>query len=161
MAASSSDKFKTQVTAVPVEEFLATVTHARRLADAREIIAIMRRVSGEEPVMWGPTMIGFGSYHYRYDSGHEGDAFIMGLSPRAASMSVYGIYNAYDPDPRLEKLGPLTAGKSCVYITRFEAIDHELFEAMARDAWARQGGPASNMRLHDERWSSAVEKPGT
>ncbi len=144
------------MTQVPVEEFLATVTNARRLADAREIIAIMRRVSGEEPVMWGPTMIGFGSYHYRYDSGHEGDAFVMGLSPRAASMSVYGIYNAYDPDPRLERLGPLTAGKSCVYITRFEAIDHELFEAMVRDAWALQGGPATSLRLKDERWGAGA-----
>ena len=160
MATSSSGKIKTHVTQVPVEEFLATVTNARRLADAREIIAIMRRVSGEEPVMWGPTMIGFGSYHYRYDSGREGDAFIMGLSPRAASMSVYGIYNAYDPDPRLEELGPLTAGKSCVYITRFEAIDRELFEAMVRDAWARQGGPASSMRLHDERWSAGADEAG-
>lgn len=143
MAASSSDKIKTHATAVPVEDFLATVTDERRLADAREIIAIMRRVSGEDPVMWGPSMIGFGSYHYRYDSGHEGDTFVIGLSPRAASMSIYGLYNAYDPDPRLEKLGPLTAGKSCVYIRRFEAIDHELFEAMARDAWVRQGGSAS------------------
>ena len=160
MAASSSDKLKTHVTAVPVEDFLATVTNKRRLADAREIIAIMRRVSGVEPVMWGPTMIGFGSYHYRYDSGHEGDAFIMGLSPRSASMSVYGIYNAYDPDPRLEKLGPLTTGKSCVYITKFEAIDHEVFEAMARDAWARQGGPATSMRLHDDRWGSADDDAG-
>jgi hypothetical protein len=146
----------TRPTGASVEEFLATVTNARRLADAREIIAIMRRVSSEEPVMWGPTMIGFGSYHYRYDSGHEGDAFVMGLSPRAASMSVYGIYNAYDPDPRLERLGPLTAGKSCVYIRRFEAIDHELFEAMVRDAWARQGGPATSLRLHDERWGSGA-----
>lgn len=160
MAASSSSRIKTHATTVPVEDFLATVTNARRLADAREIIAIMRRVSGEEPVMWGPTMIGFGSYHYRYDSGHEGDAFIMGLSPRSASMSVYGLYNAYDPDPRLEKLGPLTTGKSCVYITKFAAIDHELFEAMARDAWARQGGPASSMRLHDERSSSAADDSG-
>jgi hypothetical protein len=156
MATSSSGRIKTHVTAVPVEEFLATVTNARRLADAREIIAIMRRVAGEEPVMWGPTMFGFGSYHFRYDSGHEGDAFVMGLSPRAAAMSVYGIYNAYDPDPRLEELGPLTAGKSCVYIKRFEAIDHELFEAMVRDAWARQGGPATSLRLKDERWSSTA-----
>ncbi len=151
MAHSRRSDVKTHVTTVPVEEFLTTVTNERRLADAREIIAIMRRVSGEEPVMWGSTMIGFGSYHYRYDSGHEGDAFIMGLSPRAASMSVYGLYNAYDPDPRLEELGPLTAGKSCVYIRRFEAIDHELFEAMARDAWARQGEPASHLRLKAQR----------
>ena len=87
MATSSSSKVKTHVTAVPVEEFLATVTNERRLADAREVIAIMRRVSGEEPVMWGPSMIGFGNYHYRYDSGHEGDALVIGLSPQSAAMA--------------------------------------------------------------------------
>ncbi|HNP16092.1 MAG TPA: hypothetical protein PKI99_06495, partial [Terrimesophilobacter sp.] len=74
-------------TDTPVEEFLSTVTNERRLADARKIIAIMRRVTGVEPVMWGATMIGFGSHHYRYASGHEGDTFIVGLSPRSASMS--------------------------------------------------------------------------
>lgn len=139
MATSSGSKVKTHVTQAPVEEFLSTVTNARRLADAREIIAIMRRVSGEEPAMWGPSMIGFGNYHYRYDSGHEGDALVIGLSPRSAAMSVYGLYSAYDPDPRFEKLGPHTVGKGCLYIKKFDAIDHELFEALARDAWARQG----------------------
>ena len=74
-----------------------------------------------------------------YDSGHEGDALVIGLSPRSAAMVVYGLYSAYDPAPRVEELGPHTVGKSCVYIKKFEAIDHELFEAMARDAWARQG----------------------
>lgn len=77
---------KTRVTRVPVEEFLATVTNGRRLADARHIIDLMRRITGEEPLMWGPSMIGFGSYHYRYDSGREGDTFVVGLSPRSASM---------------------------------------------------------------------------
>jgi hypothetical protein len=132
---------KTRVTRVPVEEFLATVTNGRRLADARHIIDLMRRITGEEPLMWGPSMIGFGSYHYRYDSGREGDTFVVGLSPRSASMSVYGLYNAYDPDPRFEKLGPHTVGKGCLYITRCDAIDLALFETLVREAWARQGSP--------------------
>ncbi|MDJ0314606.1 hypothetical protein [Arthrobacter sp. H35-D1] len=81
----------------PVEKFLSTVTNVRRLSDARKIIEIMRQVSGEEPAMWGTSIIGFGSYHYRYASGHEGDSLVIGLSPRSAAMSVYGLYNAYDP----------------------------------------------------------------
>lgn len=154
MGESGKAKAVTTPTAVPVEEFLSGVTNERRLADARRIIAIMQRVSGEEPVMWGPSMIGFGSYHYRYDSGHEGDAFIMGLSPRAAAMSVYGIFNAYDPDPRFARLGPHTAGKSCVYIKRFEAIDEELFETLVREAWERQAEQATSSRLKDQRWTA-------
>jgi len=133
----------TQISSVTVETFLSTVTKERRLADARQIIEIMRRVSGEEPAMWGPSMIGFGSHHYRYESGHEGDSHVIGLSPRSAAMSVYGLYNADDPDPHFEKLGPHRLGKGCLYITRFDAIDHDLFEALVREAWARQGSPAN------------------
>jgi hypothetical protein len=143
----------TRPTGASVEEFLATVTNARRLADAHELIAILRRVSGEEPVMWGTSMIGFGSYHYRYDSGREGDAFVLGLAPRSAAMSIYGLYNAYDPDPRFELLGPHTVGKSCLYVKDFARIDHDLFEELVREAWARQGGPARSLRLKDPRWS--------
>lgn len=141
MSARSRSNVATLPTTVPVEDFLAGVANERRLADAREVIAIMRRVTGVEPVMWGPSMIGFGSYHYRYDSGHEGDSFIVGLSPRSASLSVYGLYNAYDPDPRFEKLGPHKVGTSCLYVTRFDAIDKELFETFVREAWERQGSP--------------------
>ncbi len=142
MVGSSRSRVTTKATAVPVEEFLATVSNARLLADAEEIIAIMRRVSGEEPVMWGPTMVGFGRHHYRYDSGHEGETFVMGLSPRSAAMSVYGLYNAYDPDPRFASLGRHTVGKGCLYIKVFAAIDRELFETIVKDAWVRQGAVA-------------------
>ena len=126
----------------PVEKFLSTVTNVRRLSDARKIIEIMRQVSGEEPAMWGTSIIGFGSYHYRYASGHEGDSLVIGLSPRSAAMSVYGLYNAYDPDPLFEKLGPHRVGKSCLYINRLDGIDRELFETIVRDSWARQGVPS-------------------
>lgn len=141
MATTPRSDAKTQATSVPVEKFLSTVTKERRLADARKIIDVMRRVSGVEPVMWGASMIGFGSHHYRYDSGREGDSFVIGLSPRSDSMSVYGLYDANDPDQRLEKLGPHRVGKACIYITRFEAIDQKLFETLVREAWARQGSP--------------------
>lgn len=141
MSAARRNDVTTRPTTVPVEEFLATVTKERRLADARKIIAIMRRVTGVEPVMWGASVIGFGSYHYRYATGHEGDTPVVGLSPRSAAMSVYGLYNAYDPDPRFEKLGPHKVGKSCLYITRFDAVDQDLFETFVREAWDRQGSP--------------------
>ncbi|HMM82130.1 MAG TPA: DUF1801 domain-containing protein [Terrimesophilobacter sp.] len=141
MSAARRNDVTTRPTTVPVEEFLATVTKERRLADARKIIAIMRRVTGVEPVMSGASVIGFGSYHYRYATGHEGDTPVVGLSPRSAAMSVYGLYNAYDPDPRFEKLGPHKVGKSCLYITRFDAVDQDLFETFVREAWDRQGSP--------------------
>lgn len=144
MATTPKSDATTQVTSVPVEQFFTTVTNERRRADARKIIAIMRRVSGAEPVMWGPSIIGFGSYHYRYESGHEGDTPVIGLSPRSATMSVYGLYSAYNTDTRFEKLGPHKAGKSCLYFTKFDAIDAELFEALVTEAWARQGSPCDS-----------------
>lgn len=138
MAKQPRSDVKTQATEVPVEEFLGTITNERRLSDARKILAIMARASGVEPVMWGPSSIGFGSYHYRYDSGHEGDTFVIGLSPRSAATSVYGIYNAYAPDPRFQELGLHRAGKGCLYFPRFDDIDQDLFETLVRDAWVRK-----------------------
>lgn len=141
MSTTPRSQGKTGPTSAPVEEFLATVTNEHRRDDARKIIEVMRRVSGEDPVMWGASMIGFGSYHYRYDSGHEGDSHVMGISPRTAAMSIYGLYDANDPDPRFEKLGPHKAGKACLYIKKFDVIDQNLFETFVREAWARQGSP--------------------
>lgn len=138
---TSPDGSATEATSTSVEEFLATVTNERRLADARAIMSIMRRVSGVEPVMRGQSIIGFGSYHYRYDTGREGDTIVIGLSPRSAAVTVYGLYSAYAPDPRFDALGPHRAGKGCLYFTRFDAIDRDLFETLVGEAWARQGSP--------------------
>lgn len=95
---------------------------------------IMRRVSGVEPVMWGPSIIGFGSYHYRYASGHEGDMPVIGFSPRTAAMSVYGLHY-YDDESLLDGLGPYKVGKGCLYLGRFTRLNLEVLERACRIAW--------------------------
>ncbi len=120
-----------------VEKFLSSVDDPRRAEDARTAVELMRRVTGQEPTMWGPSMIGFGSFHYRYASGHEGDTFVVGLSPRKAALTVYGVYDANRPDPRFEALGPHTTGKGCLYVKDLAKLDADVFEQLVADAWQR------------------------
>lgn len=129
----------TQPTDASVEAFLASVDDPRRREDAVAVTALMRRVTGAEPVMWGPSMIGFGQRHYAYESGREGDIFVVGLSPRKGALTLYGIHDGYAaPDPLLDELGPHTLGKSCVYVTRLSALDDEVLERLVRGAWERR-----------------------
>lgn len=129
----------TQPTDASVEAFLATVDDPRRREDAVAVTALMRRVTGAEPVMWGPSMIGFGQRHYAYESGREGDIFVVGLSPRKGALTLYGIHDGYAaPDPLLDELGPHTLGKSCVYVKRLSALDDEVLERLVRRAWERR-----------------------
>jgi len=88
---------KTQPTDVSVEEFLAAVEHPTRRADGVELLEMMREATGHEAVMWGPTIVGFGSYHYKYQTGREGDAPAVGFSPRKANLVLYGVRK--DPPP--------------------------------------------------------------
>lgn len=96
----------------------------------------MQRVTGEEPVMWGPTMVGFGSAPYTNTLGTN-DWFLMGFSPRKASLTLYGVYNDYEPEvpPLFAELGPHTTGKSCLYIKRLDAVNLDVLEQLIRDAW--------------------------
>ena len=82
---------KTMPTGVPVEEFLASVEHPGRRTDGYELLALMREATGQEPVMWGPSIVGFGRYHYRYGSGREGDSAAVGFSPRKASTTMSAV----------------------------------------------------------------------
>lgn len=124
----------TQPTGVSVEAFLAASEPAGRRDDALVLLAIMRRATGVEPVMWGPSIVGFGSYHYRYASGHEGDMPVIGFSPRKAAMSVYGLH--YDNDESLlDGLGPYKTGKGCLYLGRFAKLDLDVLERACRTAW--------------------------
>jgi hypothetical protein len=97
----------------------------------------MHRLSGEPPVMWGPSMIGFGFRHYRYASGHEGDTFVVGFSPRKAALVIYGVYSEYDDSASvLASLGAVTAGKGCVYVKRLDAVDLDVLEGLIARAVA-------------------------
>ena len=119
-----------------VEAFLAAVPNERRRNDGRALVELMREVTGVEPQLWGPTMIGFGAEPYTNSLGTN-DWFIVGCSPRAAALTVYGIWDAYHPDPRFAGLGPHTTGKSCVYVKRLDALDSGLLRTLLGEAWER------------------------
>ncbi len=125
---------KTLPTDVPVEEFLATLD-ARRSAEGAELVALFREVTGAEPVMWGPSMIGFGQYAYRYASGHEGVWPRAAFSPRKAKLSLYGLQTHPDAGPLLDLLGPHTSGVDCVYATRLDSLDLAVLRELVALSW--------------------------
>ena len=114
---------KTQKTGASVDGFLAAVEHPRRREDGRALLRMMREVTGLEPEMWGPSIVGFGDYHYRYESGREGDFFLVGFSPRKQSLSLYlpAGFPAYDA--LLAALGKHRKGASCLYVNKLADID--------------------------------------
>jgi Domain of unknown function (DU1801) len=125
---------KTQPTAVTLDVFLASVPDARRQEEARALDAMMQRVTGEPPLLWGPAMIGYGRYDYRYASGREGSWFRTGFSPRKAQLVVYlmGEYceRQGDADALFAALGKHEMGKSCLYIKKLADIDLGVLEAL-------------------------------
>ncbi|WP_307097577.1 DUF1801 domain-containing protein [Arthrobacter sp. V1I9] len=126
---------KTQPTSVPVAEFLGAVEHPGRQADSIELLELMRGITGQEPVMWGPTIIGFGSYHYRYGSGREGDAAAVGFSPRKANLALYGLTYGPDADRLLPELGKHKTGAACLYINKLEDVDRTVLTEMIRTGY--------------------------
>ncbi|PPG30794.1 hypothetical protein C5E10_11705 [Pseudoclavibacter sp. RFBG4] len=108
-----------------------------RREDARVLKEIMDRVTGEEAVVWGPTMIGYGSYRYTYESGHSGEAMILGFAPRKASMSIYGL-QTWAPEELLEQLGKTKLGRDCIWVGRFSSLNLEVLEELVRLAWSRR-----------------------
>ncbi|MFT4468893.1 DUF1801 domain-containing protein [Arthrobacter sulfonylureivorans] len=114
---------KTAPTDVPVEVFLASVEHPIRRQDAETVLELMRDVTGEEPVMWGPSIIGFGSYHYKYASGREGDAAAVGFSPRKGNLALYGLTYAPEAVPLLERLGKHKTSVACLYVNKLADVD--------------------------------------
>lgn len=118
-----------------VESLLAGVTPPERQADARAIAATMARVSGEEPARWG-SMVGFGRYHYRYDSGREGDAFRIGFAPRKTELVLYLMDGFAERDALLARLGKHRTGKSCLYLKRLSDVDAAVLERLVEASWS-------------------------
>jgi hypothetical protein len=118
-------------TGAAVQEFLAAVPDERRRADAHRLCELMEQITGEPAAMWGPSIVGFGSHHYRYDSGREGDAPLAGFSPRKANLVVYlvGGYEQRYPS-LLAKLGPHKTGKACLYLRRLEDVDQAVLRQL-------------------------------
>ena len=121
---------KTKPTTLSVADFIAAVEDPKRRADAEAAGALLAEATGEPPVMWGPSIIGFGAYHYRYASGHEGDAPLVGFSPRKANLVFY-LYCDEGRDDLLARLGKHKSGKGCVYVNRLSDIDPAVLKEMA------------------------------
>lgn len=121
---------KTKPTKVTVAAFLAGMPDQRKHADALALIELMQDATGEKPRMWGPSIIGFGSYHYRYDSGHEGDSPIVGFSPRKAALVVYILTGFRGAETLLARLGKHTTGKSCLYVKRLSDVDMDVLREL-------------------------------
>ena len=124
---------KTRPEAASVAAFLAAVPDAQRRADGEALLRMMQAATGCEPVMWGPGIVGFDRYHYRYDSGHEGDAPIIGFSPRKQALVLYVLVPGFaGHDALLKKLGRHTTGKSCLYLKRLSDVDAGVLEELLR-----------------------------
>ena len=118
-----------------VEAFIAAVPDEKRRADARALCVLIERTIGDTPRMWGPSIIGFGRYRYRYDSGREGEAGAPGFSPRARELVVYLPAHSERTAGLLERLGKHKAGKSCVYIKKLDDVDQAVLAELIADSY--------------------------
>jgi hypothetical protein len=130
---------KTKATEASVDTFLDALPEARR-ADARALVKLMQSVSRQKPKMWGPSIIGFGSYHYRYDSGREGDMPLICFSPRKSATVVYNMSLA--DEELLEKLGKHKLSGSCLHIAKFSDIDLGILKTIVERSYAKMRAQA-------------------
>jgi hypothetical protein len=121
---------KTKPTTLSVAAFIDSLPDETKRADAKALVKLMQNATGEKPKMWGPSIIGFGSYHYTYESGREGDMPLAGFSPRKAATVIYGTSGLNDTEALLTKLGKHTTGKGCLYIKKLADVDQKVLEAL-------------------------------
>ncbi len=123
-----------------VEEFLNAVENKQRRTDSFKILQLMQEVTGEEPKMWGPSIVGFGEYHYRYESGHEGDAPLVGFSPRKQSLTLY-VMDCYSDEKDsafqklLQQLGKYKTSKACLYINKLSDVDQTVLSKLILNSY--------------------------
>jgi len=128
-----------------VEAYIASMPDEGQRRDAAALVELMRRATGHPPAMWGSGMVGFGSYHYRYASGREGDWFLVGFAPRRKSLTVYTMDGFTGYESLLARLGKHSTGKSCLYIKRLDDVDVDVLEELVRRSVARmQPGSAED-----------------
>ena len=125
---------RTRPTSAGVDDFVASVTDERKREDCVKLVDLMRGITGENPVMWGPSIIGFGKYHYTYASGREGDMFLVGFSPRKQALTVYGIEREAE---LMTRSGRYKTGKSCLYIKRLADVDQSVLEELLKRSVAQ------------------------
>lgn len=127
-------ELKTKPNKASIEKFLNSVKDEKKREDSFEILKLMKQITKAEPVMWGPSIIGFGSYHYKYESGREGDFFITGFSPRKQNLTLY-IMSGFKKYPELmKKLGKYKTGSSCLYINKLEDVDVKVLKELITES---------------------------
>lgn len=125
-------ELKTQKNEASVDTFLEGVDSEKKREDSYALLDLMREVTGEEPAMWGTSIVGFGSYHYRYASGRTGEWFLSGFSPRKQNLTLYIMSGFDEYESLLAKLGKYKTGKSCLYINKLEDVDPEVLRELVR-----------------------------
>jgi hypothetical protein len=135
-------ELKTKRTEASVDDFIAGIADEQRRKDCRALLAMMKRVTKAPPKMWGASMVGFGSYHYRYASGREGDWFLAGFSPRRQDLTVYVMAGFEDYPELMARLGKYKTGKSCLYLKRLSDVDAAVLEKLI-------AASVKNMREHN------------
>ena len=132
-------EIKTKPTEASVDAFLENIQHPVRRADGKALRAMMERITGEPAIMWGPSIVGFGSYHYRYDSGHEADMCRVAFSPRSANLVLYvGGFPEYEK--LLAKLGKHKSSKACLYLNKLADVDEGVLDEIVRRTYAATEG---------------------
>jgi hypothetical protein len=116
-------ELKTKKNKASVKAFIGTIEDEQKRKDSLAVLEMMKKITGEKPTMWGPSLVGFGSYHYKYDSGREGDWFLTGFSPRKQALTLYIMSGFSQYEALLKKLGKFKTGKACLYIKKLEDVD--------------------------------------
>ena len=127
-------ELKTKENDNSIIEFIEKVENLNKREDAYKLLDIFTETTGLQAKMWGTSIIGFGSYHYKYDSGHEGDYFLVGFSPRKARITLYFAVGDKEREKLVENLGKHTTGKACIYINKLADIDIEVLEKLIRQS---------------------------
>jgi len=129
---------KTKKNEASVESFLNTIKDEEVRRDCFEIAQMMKKASKEEPKMWGSSIIGFGEYHYKYESGREGDTMKIGFSPRKQNLTLYILLGANPENPLLKKLGKHTTGKGCLYIKKLADVEKKVLQELINESANRK-----------------------
>ena len=136
---------KTKATGASVTAFINSIDDTQKRADARKVAAMMRKATGKRAKLWGPSIVGYGTYHYKYASGREGDFLMTGFSPRKQALTVYVIPGFENFEALMNKLGKYKTGKSCLYIKRLSDVDEKILEQLINRS-------VKYMREHYETW---------
>jgi len=127
-------ELKTKINTKSVETFLKKAALGKRLKDCFTVLELMKKITKEEPKMWGPSIVGFGNYHYKYESGREGDFFISGFSPRKQNLTIYIMAGFSRYSELMEKLGKYKTGRSCLYIKDLDDIDLKILQKLITES---------------------------